>query len=374
MKSSRRRQVAIFLGAGASRAMGLPLTAEILPRIARRRHDGSLFENWYPEHAQDLRSFFARSFPQLLSRSPKKSSVIELLTSLDHYLRDHASPWKMNRHELKRYRLLLVTAICEILYKTNHRIATPARARWSKLLRTLPTAYDRRIDLAIITTNYDQLVDELLLEAFGSTLERSVDMGVTWYDRGDTRIPRPRRPKTRYYKIQGSMNSLVCQKCGRLYINTEESIYLVPFQSRNDDSQCGCGHYPLAHTVVAPSAVSQIPFKAVKETWQCAGEFLRRADEWLFVGYSLPAEDVALRDMILRAFSIRKTPPRIDVVVLNENSAEADRYRFYFARAKTRCRIFGGGLESYLRRRNTIASTLYPRAARHAGAARGNTR
>jgi hypothetical protein len=67
--------------------------------------------------------------------------------------------------------------------------------------------------------------------------------------------------------------------------------------------------------------------------WNSAQESLRRADEWIFAGYSLPSEDIAIRAILVRAFHARGKkgkPPRIRVVQLDLDPAMEGRYRLLF--------------------------------------------
>jgi hypothetical protein len=74
---------------------------------------------------------------------------------------------------------------------------------------------------------------------------------------------------------------------------------------------------------------------------------MRVADEWIVVGYSLPPEDIAIRSILVRAYSGRgkkRKPPRIRVVQLSEDKKLEDRYRLLFPE----CTFEYGGFESFI--------------------------
>ena len=59
-----------------------------------------------------------------------------------------------------------------------------------------------------------------------------------------------------------------------------------------------------------------------------ATEALRLADEWVFVGYSLPTEDVGIRALLMRSlFSCDELPK---VCVVSDRTNALPRYRLLF--------------------------------------------
>jgi hypothetical protein len=79
--------------------------------------------------------------------------------------------------------------------------------------------------------------------------------------------------------------------------------------------------------------------------WQAALEALRTAEEWVFVGYSLPSEDIAIRSTLLRAYRGRKVLPRVTVITDKPDQQVESRYQFMFPDCEVGC----GGFERYLR-------------------------
>ena len=82
--------------------------------------------------------------------------------------------------------------------------------------------------------------------------------------------------------------------------------------------------------------------------WQSSLEALRSAKRWIFVGYSLPNEDIAIRALLLRALRGRKCPPSSVHVYIHGASgnfnATKERYRFLFPG----CAVSGKGLEGLI--------------------------
>jgi hypothetical protein len=89
--------------------------------------------------------------------------------------------------------------------------------------------------------------------------------------------------------------------------------------------------------------------------------FLRAADKIVVVGYSMPAEDVAIKDLLFNAIRGRKKADslRMDVVLKHANSPENRRYEHYFVgRKNVDCRLITGGVEAYLRKKDTVLCKL----------------
>ena len=85
--------------------------------------------------------------------------------------------------------------------------------------------------------------------------------------------------------------------------------------------------------IVAPSLVRTIADANLLNIWMSALEALRRADQWIFAGYSLPSEDIAIRSILVRAYHGRggvPRLPRVRVVQLAPDQGMERRYRLLF--------------------------------------------
>ena len=145
-----------------------------------------------------------------------------------------------------------------------------------------------------------------LFDVIGNNLvAEEIDFGFNWRDPGTARLnPRPLNPHIAFFKLHGSLNWLRCDLCGQVYVNPQEAIAYLSFSDRQASANtCECGWSPLRHLIVAPSMVRDVRDTHLLNVWRSATEALRTATEWFIVGYSLPAEDLAIRSMLLRAFA-----------------------------------------------------------------------
>jgi hypothetical protein len=341
--------VALFLGAGASKAFGYPLTSEILPLIRRGLAASTLFGSTPSDEQQRIRlhTLLKSVLPGMDNVSDANLPIITDILSLIDYsiLSASVASVREPRHELLHLRKLLERAIVEILECPYDRYSVPARLRrfadWIHRRNEVPDS------VAVISTNYDiSLETELFRCSLASGTLDELDFGFEWRDPGDGSLhPRPTHPHCRSYKIHGSVNWLRCPLCDHVYVNLHGSVIHQAFKELRDDfNTCECDYHPLEPVIVAPSTIRDVRDSNLLEIWRHTLEVLRRADEWVVIGYSFPPEDVAIRSMFLRAFSARKCAPKITVVQHGSNPATEARYQVFFPESEYQT----GGMESFV--------------------------
>ena len=383
----------VFMGAGASRTFGLPLTDQILPRILQRlRQNGAGGKQLFPGRDSarlndDLRKAFLVLYSGLdlnLEEDQGLPNITNVLSFLDHLiLYDQPAALRFGKKELVQCRRLLERAIMEVLIDTDlsqiKEHLEDAQDYTPEILE-VPDMTPRGMDdsqrqvldrfvawmfskgkdnggpLNIITTNYDVAVETPIFQKIGpKQLETAIDFGFDWRNPfTDVLVPRPQRPEIGIYKLHGSLNWLRCDLCGQLYLNPREVIAYLSFNERQAwANTCTCGEWPLRHLIVAPSMVRDVRDPHLLNVWRSATEALRVAKEWYIIGYSLPAEDLAIRSMLLRAYSARgledgsrplreragKAGPRLTVV--QKGSSARPAYAAMFSNFE----FIDGGLE-----------------------------
>lgn len=367
-------KTAVFLGAGASRAFGYPLTNQLLPRILARIKEGRLFSgcNSKAKNQQD-RIWFSRTLYRFLpgladvTRSRSRDligiGITDLLTLVDRAVTHGESRAKMSPEAVARFRQLMERAIYESIMQDNDRrtkiaqLALDAFSDWLSGLGKPAT---------VLTTNYDTAVDSRIFKRVGRTnimkregrIAQSVDFGFGWrmIESGDL-AGRPADAEWSLLKLHGSVNWLKCSLCGQIYVNVHGAVGSKAFTERLDEwNTCHCNDWSrLRLHLVTPSLIRTYQDPQLLGIWQAALEALRTADEWIIIGYSLPAEDVALRSLFLRAWDghILKQKPRV-VIVQKEDpkvgkpeiSPTEKIYRTFFPRKNLE--YYKSGLENFL--------------------------
>ncbi|BCX46869.1 NAD-dependent protein deacetylase [Haloferula helveola] len=350
-----------FLGAGASKAFGYPITSEILPKIVQRGKKVLARGTSGPVSAskKELKELLEKLFPALW-RQPERDMplITDLLTLLNNAIVTDTPVFiddsEMSSHQ--RLRLRLEQGIVDALRPPYRRNSPPKLLR--KFVDSLyPSDPGRTNESTVVSTNYDLSIEGLLYEATGSGASGSVDSHevAARIDHGFTyRIPfashsplatRPLDSKVGLYKLHGSLNLLRCAVCKCSFLNPLGDVSWRPFlYPRSKLNRCDyCGITPLKPVIVAPSFVRDVSELGLSEVWNAAYEALRAAHRWVFVGYSLPPEDYAIRSLLLRAYRFRTTKPEVKVIQRKNTEEDKEdkekqhlmqRYRLLFENPK----------------------------------------
>jgi NAD-dependent SIR2 family protein deacetylase len=382
---AKRERIVLFTGAGASRACGYPTNEEILPEIERRLIEDDFDDEHIEKHAGELKRVLAALLPPRSAtvRRPQlgmlratlekhcsnskldaglrsllealrpfippdktrvpRPQITELLSLIDYCIENGEELLPARRKSLKltEVRWLLDRAVSRVI-KCIHRkgrVVVPQDImNWIKRERR------RGADVTVISTNYDFSLDGYLFWELDDwdTDYSKIDLGFTWRDPDNGELVHPAaRPKLRLYKLHGALNWLSCARCGNTYVNFARTVVTLS-DGFGDWSTCHCGFRPLRAVLVAPSFVRRYRDRNILSIWRSAQEALRLATRWVVVGYSFPAEDVALRSLFLRAMLARKRAPKIEVVNLGGDALV--RYRQLFPD----CHFTSDGLRAFL--------------------------
>ncbi|HET9865539.1 MAG TPA: SIR2 family protein, partial [Steroidobacteraceae bacterium] len=254
----------LFTGAGASKAIGYPLTSELLP-LVRERLDTDLFAQTAGRAAAanraELRRYLASLLPGLDRLQPGQLPLITDVFSLVEYSMLAGEALAMgDERTLRRCRDLLKEAMTDVFLENFYRayaLDDPGEKRESDTLDAL-TRWIRRQqqELAIVTTNYDIGIEYALWQQ-GAYQLGSIDLGFDWRDEDGEEYTRPDKPLLRLYKLHGSFNLLRCTTCGSVFFNPEGSIAHQAFRPDIDEhNSCVCRtDVRLDLQIVAPSLV-----------------------------------------------------------------------------------------------------------------------
>lgn len=348
-------RVALFMGAGASKAFDLPLTAELLPIIRQRLRSDVLFNRsagstQAEEQREELRRLLRCLLPGFDEAGDDELPLItEVMSLVDFSAQAEISVVPaLSRQVSSRLRRTLQHAIYEALDWEVPYESEPAGL--AKIADWLEGSFRKAEPyVGLISTNYDTLIESQLVDRFPEQeILEGVDFGFE-ARRPETGhlCPRPPRPRFALFKLHGALNWLRCPNCDRSYVNFEWAIMRHGFRQDGDVDKrntCHCDYAPLEAVMVAPSTVRDIRDSNLLEVWRHALEFLRLADEWIIVGYSLPPEDLAVRSMFIRAYTARAQKPRVTVIQKGRSASTMKRYRVMFPE----CRYGVEGVEWFV--------------------------
>lgn len=351
--SKKTSATALFLGAGASCQFGYPATAQLLPKTLEGLENSSLFDGINDDQTEQKDMAYLRNVLELLMPGWKRKMALnqlplitEVLSLVDYSLAERKSIFPNQSYEdLARVRHLLDRAIYEVLWTDDEEIPKHKKIHheFCKWIRNNVAEKG-----GVITTNYDTCLEQKIFSQKNCIVHNDFDFGFSWLDtQTESRVIRlrPHKPWLRWYKLHGSLNWARCATCEHIYVNPYGKIAHQTFRVETDyDNTCFCG--PKARLelhLVAPSMCRTVRDANLLEVWKNTLQLLIEADEWVFIGYSLPSEDLAIRSMIVRAFHARTKPPCI-TVVQSSDSAEA-RYKLLFPD----CNYLTGGLGAWLK-------------------------
>jgi NAD-dependent SIR2 family protein deacetylase len=342
-----KKTKAVFLGAGASAALGYPVTAQILPIILEELKTEKLFGRGVAARRdrKELISNFEAMFPGWNKPGIEPPFITDVLSLVDYArMTSITQGVGKNPTRMVRFRRLLEFAICEVINDV-YDSGPPEKLR----KRFVDWLLEDNERMGLITTNYDIEVDMGIFQEIDG---EEIDFGYAWREpEGGTLYPRPIDPSMRIYKLHGSLNCLRCDLCEHTYINVNGPIDDL---ARDEDAPreainaCDCGHHVLSHVIVAPSLVRDIRNVDLLQIWKNALEWLRRASHWYIIGYSFPQEDIAIRSMFMRAYQGRwdsgDKEPKVTVVQKGCAADLQSRYKVLFPD----CKWITGGLEEFV--------------------------
>jgi hypothetical protein len=371
------KKTVLFLGAGMSATFGYPVTQDILPTIIQKLKKGSLYNDVTKD--KEVAAIYRRLLKQLIiclmpgisfifkddvnvkDHKAKLPLVTELLSQLEHLIgSNHAlfdwsfdlddltlKPSKLNdRWDLTNLKTLFDWAIINVI---NDKQPFNSKAISEFLEWITEKNRGKKHFISIVSTNYDVALEWELLD-YGQAwdADTEIDFGVSWRDpviEKSIIYNRPADPVYRIFKLHGSTDWLKCPRCGYLYINPTVDIYTLTFSNqKRDANKCHCGYWPLQPLLVTPSFVRKMEEPNLQEIWKSTFEELRTADEWIIVGYSLPAEDFDIRSLFLRAINSHTRRPSIKVI--QRTRASEPRYDMFFG--KGNYSFIDGGFEKYI--------------------------
>ena len=333
-----------FIGAGASKQDRFPLTSELKHGLAWSiRQQPKRFAP-LAKHLAYLYHVSTKTVDQsadiwdnlsVLSgkTQPERCQipdVTDLLSTLDWIIREQSSfgPGLEARFkkrspidELPEVRDLVVQALCHCLSKYHDLNKASKTKRFVNLIK--PTD-------SIITTNWDLLLDAARHRRFGSEpADYGTAANVEMEKTAGRKKKQSLRPKL--LKLHGSLSWRYCQRCQRLVIDPLHHV------AGDRKGTCECT-YTYSELIVTPGFVREYRNIHLLTIWREAFEALANASHWIFIGYSLPPDDVAIRTLLLKARCVRKDirrePPSVTIVTGRRGQETRARYLGIFADVK----------------------------------------
>ncbi len=328
----------IFLGAGATKSVGGPLTNEIL----REMLYGSTQAKTPPLLREFVEKFFHVNAATPVEQFPGLPLFMSLLdTALDRRQAFHPD-WPQQR--VSDLRQAIEIGMFDLLEATLRRV--PTNNHYS----LLDKIYPQPAEPCVISTNYDLIIDTAMMYVSG---HRTPDGGLPrYYIPFRTPFYGKADPFGTLLKLHGSLNWLHCRTCQRMEIGPSISKLYVRVLERllgdfNEFYEPGGDKCPSCGTILRQLMIAPTHFKDYRnphlaQVWYEAERVLREAEKVIFVGYSLPDDDVEVVYLLKR--SLAHLPPEcITVVEFDQANLQRDiRDHAVGRRYRT---LFGDGID-----------------------------
>jgi hypothetical protein len=329
-------ETVIFLGAGATKACGGPMTNEILPAIlggAPASDPAGRLPRLH-QFLQEQFNVFSNSAPDSYPGLPMLMSLLD--TALDRRQAFHPN-WDAN--SILGIREAIEFGIFDVL--EERLVKAPTNNHWELLQKVYPPPAQP----CVISSNYDLIIDTAMMFLSESRLP---DGGLPAYHCAIS---------TDFYrneashfgtllKLHGSLNWLYCKTCHRLEIGASDSRkYLkvlgrlvgpsLEQSYRTDGGTCPTCQSKLRPLLIAPTHLKNYRNPHLAQVWYEAERVLREAARVVFVGYSLPEDDVEVIYLLKRSMA-HLPPSQITVVEYDPTMPQLDahpvgrRYRTLF--------------------------------------------
>lgn len=296
-----------IFGAGASAAEGAPATRQFLAKaweLLGPAFDGPTQAVWH-----FLEAVFRTRItgPSSFGRLPAVDEVISLVDySLlaNQGLGAHYDPQRLAQVRRDIEHLLMATLDAAVRDRRRSERGGGPHGRFVRSL--LERHHPNRF--ALLSLNYDTLLDDALADAGARP-----DYGFGALDLADLRGPL-------LLKLHGSLNWARCPACGRIAIAGEKVAHLLPHVKGLACSRCGNDR--LSGLIISTTFLKSYGGSYLGHLWDLALEAIQQAERISFVGYSMPAADIAIYQLILRGLLARPAGSIPAVQVINHSSPD----------------------------------------------------
>lgn len=347
------QKTVFFLGAGFSKDAGGPIQNELIETIFTEEFSECLDK----KGKQALSNFkaFLKNGMYIEDVHDQRVSLEDIITPIDRCIWDGRSFGSFSHKKLVEGRSELHFLLAKaIQYRVDK---TPGDANYIKTFTEyICSLAKKRVEdpnednVAIITTNWDILLDNQLNKIARSETDKICEgdikkgpIAVVDYcchisSLEDDDYIKPglfalgrNGYNIKYLKLHGSMNWLHCPRCQRLYVKfLEKTMFQVYYckhcqKDLGRSSTTGIDSIRLQGNLLLPSFIKDLRNIQLQLVWYNAGIELSEATRIVFIGYSLPAADYEIRQLLSR-FVGRKT--KIEVVIYPSDHAGAEERRY----------------------------------------------
>jgi NAD-dependent SIR2 family protein deacetylase len=324
------KNIVYVLGAGFSKAAGLPLQRELLPEIMKFEKN----DFYYSIAKRDVEDFISENFHTV---NIENLTLEDLFTILDKAVLGKEYFGGYGWQSLYKIRKGLVHTLL-ILIDSKMKENKEKTTLYSEMCRFIINNQLKKDGLddniKVISLNWDTIFESVIntLKAEKKVDNINFSYGVFTHSlKGkNTENVLTRKKHLKIIKLHGSINWQYCPNCGRLFIDKFENIGI--------NHKTICPNCPktnkdreiiLEEMIITPTMLKEYQNHHLKLSWQQAFIELSRADIAIFIGYSFLLSDYELRYLFKKALSKNV---KLEVILhkVDETNGTKGRYENFF--------------------------------------------
>ncbi len=329
------KKYVFIMGAGASKDDNIPIQDEILKNILKSefafKNKQGTNKKEYKRVSNEIKKLLKNVFSERnAAANIKLESIFNILETAIAKNQD------IGNIPLAKIRKYYDTLIEGIMFATltnakiqEHNIFNKkSHSPYTIIGKKIYDGYKNieNINLSFITFNYDICLDRVLLSMYDKDQSKSydVDFGVDLGNYEQKKwFHRPRKRKIDLLRPHGSINWLFCRSCGKVFSKISKQGNPLDLVL---SSKCyNCGLSSVEPYIVHPTNNRIYENKYIMQIWDKVETILQQADNWCFIGYSLPDTDRYFTYLLSRIYNFRKLKsvknnklPQISVVNINK--------------------------------------------------------
>lgn len=331
-----KEKYVFIMGAGASKDDNLPIQDEILKNILKQEF---AFKNKVGSHIQEYKKV-SKEIKSLLktvftgSKSIDNISLETIFNVLETAISKNENIGNVQIEKIKKYydsllKGIMFATLTDAELKEHNIFNNKAESPYTILGQKIYNGCKKQknVDISFITFNYDICLDRVLLSMYDENEDKSfdVDFGIDLGNYEQEKwFHRPRKRKINLLRPHGSINWVFCKSCGKVF--SKISKQGNPLDLIGKKKCYNCGLSSVEPYIVHPTNNRIYENKYIMQIWTKVENILQEADNWCFIGYSLPEADRYFSYILSKIYNFRKVKtvknnklPKISVV--NTNSS-----------------------------------------------------
>ena len=311
-----KKNYVFIMGAGASKDDNLPIQDEILTNILKqefafKNKEGSHIQE-YKKVSNEIKSLLKNIFTG--NKATDNISLENIFNILETAISRNENIGSIQIEKIKKYydsllKGIMFATLTDAKLKEHNIFNKKPKSPYTILGQKIYEGYKNQseINLSFITFNYDICLDRVLLSMYDENEDKSfdVDFGIDLGNYEQEKwFHRPRKRKISLLRPHGSINWVFCKSCGKVF--SKISKQGNPLDLIGKKKCYNCGLSSVEPYIVHPTNNRIYENKYIMEIWSKVENILQKADNWCFIGYSLPEADRFFSYILSKTYNLRK--------------------------------------------------------------------